>query len=151
MSVVYLVITLSRIVGKSLMEDMSMENVYLQNKHLNLLAMSDPITHLPSTAAGLFPTFSVPGEFASRIRCSSDSHFHLGGVLQRGELPGPCQNPFAFLGAKLVLTPVIIVFHCFLIWKPPTQCSLAFSGYTVTQKCKEKKCKNPQETYIHGA
>lgn len=113
MSVVYLVVTLSRIVDKSFMENMSTENAYLQNKHLNLLATSDPITHLPSTDAGLFPTLSIPGVFALRIQCSSNLHFHLGGVLHRGELPGQCQNSFAFLGAKLALTPVIIVFTAF--------------------------------------
>lgn len=99
------------------------------------------LTPAPIFLRWLFPSFSIPGEFALRIRSSSNSHFHLSGVLQRGELPGPRQNPFAFLGATLVVTPVTIVFHYFLIWKPSTQCSLTFSGYIVTQKCKEKYVK----------
>lgn len=61
-------------------------------------------------------------------------HFHLGAVLQQGELRGQCHNHFAFFSAKFVLTSVIIVFHCFSISEPSLQCSLAVSGYVGPQK-----------------
>lgn len=47
-------------------------------------------------------------------------HSLLGATFQRDALPGQCHNPLACFQCnwKLLLTPVGIVFHCFLTWGP---------------------------------